>query len=176
MKKVPVLIAFLMFIPMGARGEGPFGLNVGFKVPVGSTLLFSSEEFSYYTDWDFLAYGEAGFGGYFEVIMAKVIGFEMDFVYERQGIWATEDISSWDVFRLPVLLKLKAGGTYISFGPHFLFGDVERVDLGGAIGYEVSISGMKVNIELPVVTINTWDEDGTFVDLQIRLGFGVGIF
>jgi len=148
-------------------------LSAGIKVPAGIGV---------YWNHDTYLFSQFGVGGYHE-LKYKFIGFEMDYMYERDGDVASENFQTSDVFKLNIYGKLIGGPYSISVGPEFAWGgkldggwDGETF-LSFVLGYNMEIANvLNLIFEFPKVSTSFWDENYKYVEVQFRIGIGISLF
>ena len=167
MKKYVLCVVGLMalFYQKGNAGI----LSAGIKVPAGIGFYWNS---------DVSLFSQFGVGGYHE-LKYKFIGFEMDYMYERDGDVGSENFETSDIFKLNIYGKLIGGPYYISVGPEFAWngGWDGETFLSFVIGYNMEIASvLNLIFEFPKVSTSFWNEDYKYVDIQFRIGIGITLF
>ncbi len=144
-------------------------LTAGLKIPAGIGVYWNN---------DTLLFSQFGVGGYYE-LKYKFIGFEMDFMYERDGDVGSENFQTSEIFKLNIYGKLIGGPFYISIGPEFAWDKIwdGETFLSFLLGYNMEIANvLNLIFEFPKVSTSFWNEDYKYFDLHLRFGIGITLF
>jgi hypothetical protein len=165
-------LVFFVLVAMAAFSQKVNGgvLSAGIKIPAGVGVYWNHDTYLFFSQF--------GVGGYHE-LKYKFIGFEMDYMYERDGDVASENFPKSDIFKLNIYGKLIGGPYYISVGPEFAWDEIwdGETFLSFVLGYNMEIAnGLNLISEFPKVSTSFWDKNYKYVEVQFRIGIGISLF
>lgn len=144
-------------------------LSAGIKGAGGIGISWNADTFFF---------SQFGIGGYHE-LKYKFIGFEMDYMYERDGDVGSDGKKTSDIFKLNIYGKLIGGPYYISVGPEFVWNGGWDGDtfLSIILGYNLHIPpALNLIFEFPKVSTSFWEDEYKYFDIQLRIGLGITLF